>query len=114
MEMHEPQEYAQTHFSEERRQRVSQAKKRYNCYTEKNIVILRIEVDIMYTFRRHEYEKEAARCQAKASKHCSTEKRQQETQVMQLSTDLSHSVYCDYDSTVMLTCKLLLAVAKAS
>jgi len=35
MEMQEPQEYAQTQFSEERRQRVSQAKKRYNCYTEK-------------------------------------------------------------------------------
>ena len=34
MEMQEPQEYAQTQFSEERRQRVSQAKKRYNSYTE--------------------------------------------------------------------------------
>ena len=38
-EMQEPQEYAQTQVSEERRQRVSQAKKRYNSYTEKNIVI---------------------------------------------------------------------------
>jgi len=35
-EMQEPQEYTQTQVSEERRQRVSQAKKRYNCYTEKN------------------------------------------------------------------------------
>jgi len=39
-EMQEPQEYAQTQISEERRLRVSQAKKRYNCYTEKNIVIV--------------------------------------------------------------------------
>jgi len=38
-EMQEPQEYAQTQVSEERRQRVSQAKKRYNCYTE-NVVIV--------------------------------------------------------------------------
>ena len=38
-EMQEPQEYAQTQVSEDRRQRVSQAKKRYTCYTEKNIVI---------------------------------------------------------------------------
>ena len=35
MEMQEPQGYAQTQFSEERKQRVSQAKKRYNCYTER-------------------------------------------------------------------------------
>jgi len=33
-EMQEPQEYAQTQVSGERRQRVLQAKKRYNCYTE--------------------------------------------------------------------------------
>ena len=39
-EMQEPQEYAQTQVSEERRQRVSQAKKSYNCYTEKNIEII--------------------------------------------------------------------------
>jgi len=39
-EMQEPQEYTQTQVSEERRQRVSQAEKRYNCYTEKNIVIV--------------------------------------------------------------------------
>ena len=38
VKMQEPQEYAQSQFSEERRQRVSQAKKRFNCYTE-NIVI---------------------------------------------------------------------------
>ena len=36
-EIHEAQEYAQTQVSEERRQRDSQAKKRYNCY-KKNIV----------------------------------------------------------------------------
>ena len=46
-EMQEPQEYAQTQVSEERRQKVSQAEKRYNCYTEKNIDS--IEVDIMET-----------------------------------------------------------------
>jgi len=39
-EMQEPQEHTQTQVSEERRQRVSQAKKMYNCYTEKNIVIV--------------------------------------------------------------------------
>ena len=39
-EIQEPQEYTQTQVSEERRQRVLQAKKRYNCYTEKNIVIV--------------------------------------------------------------------------
>jgi len=39
-EMQDPQEYAQTQVSEERRQRVSQAENRYNCYTEKNIVIV--------------------------------------------------------------------------
>jgi len=38
-EMQEHQKYAQTQVSEIRRQRVSQAKKRYNCYTEKNIVL---------------------------------------------------------------------------
>ena len=44
-EMQEPQEYTQTQVSEERRQRVSQTKKRYNCYTENNSDS--IEVDIM-------------------------------------------------------------------
>ena len=48
-EMQDPQEYAQTQVSEERRQRVSQAKKRYNCYTEKNIRSDGIEIDIMET-----------------------------------------------------------------
>jgi len=48
MEMQEPQEYAQTQFSEERKQRVSQAKKRYNCYTE-NIVIVMRNIEIMET-----------------------------------------------------------------
>ena len=38
-EMQESQEYTQTQVSEKRRQRVSQATKRYNCYIEKNIVI---------------------------------------------------------------------------
>ena len=42
--MQEPQEYAQTQVLEERRQRVSQAEKRYNCYTEKNIASDSIEV----------------------------------------------------------------------
>ena len=67
--MQEPQEYAQTQVSEERRQRVSQAKKRYNCYTEKNNSDS-IEVDTIYgnvtqTFQNSE--KEAARCPGKSS-----------------------------------------------
>ena len=41
MEMQEPQEYAQTQFLEERRQRVSQAKERYNCYTENIVIVMR-------------------------------------------------------------------------
>jgi len=41
MKMQEPQEYAQTQYSEERRQRVSQAKKRYNCYTENIVIVTR-------------------------------------------------------------------------
>ena len=40
LKVREMQEYTQTQISEERRQRVLQAKKRYNCYTEKNIVIV--------------------------------------------------------------------------
>ena len=40
LKMQEPQEYAQTQVSEERRQRVWQTEKRYNCYTKKNIVIV--------------------------------------------------------------------------
>ena len=40
MEMQEPQEYAQTQFSEER-QRVSQAKKRYNFCTENIVIVTR-------------------------------------------------------------------------
>jgi len=40
-EVQEPQEYAQTQVSEERRQRVSQAKERYNCYTENIVIVLR-------------------------------------------------------------------------
>ena len=40
LKVREPQEYAQTQVSEERRQRVSQAKKRYNCFTEKTRVIV--------------------------------------------------------------------------
>ena len=40
-EIQEPQEYAQTEVSEERRQRVSQAKKRYNCYTENIVIVTR-------------------------------------------------------------------------
>ena len=44
MEMQESQEYAQNQFSEERRQRVSQAKKRYNCYTESIVIVARNEV----------------------------------------------------------------------
>jgi len=42
-EMQEAQEYAQNQVSEERRQKDSQAKKRYNCF-KKNISL---EVDIM-------------------------------------------------------------------
>ena len=41
LKVREPQEYAQTQVSEERRQRVSQAKKRYNCYTENIVIVLR-------------------------------------------------------------------------
>ena len=41
MEMQESQEYAQTQFSEERRQRVSQAKKRYNFCTENIVIVTR-------------------------------------------------------------------------
>ena len=40
-EMQEPQEYSQTQVSEESRQRVSQAKTRYNCYTEDIVIVLR-------------------------------------------------------------------------
>ena len=44
MEMQEPQEYAQTQFSEERRQTVSQAKKRYNCCTENIVIVTKVEI----------------------------------------------------------------------
>ena len=71
MEMQEPQEYAQTQFSEERRQRVSQAKKRYNCYTDSDSDVPEV------IMKRRQQE-----AQAKAAKHCSTENKQQEAQAM--------------------------------
>ena len=85
-EMQDAQEYAQTQISEERKQRDSQAKKRYNCY-KKNIVIVWREIlfiswgDMTQTFRS-DYEKEEARWPGEAAKHCCTEKRQQEAQAM--------------------------------
>jgi len=84
-EIQEPQEYAQTQLLEERRQRVSQAEKRYNCYTEKNIVIASIEVDI---FRKRDSDvpevitKRRQQLQDARAKRCSTEKRQQEAQAI--------------------------------
>ena len=78
MEKQEPQEYAQTHFSEERRQRVSQAKKRYNCYTENIAKVTRQKLwkrdsDVPEVIMKRTQQE----AQAKAAKHCSTENRQQ-------------------------------------
>jgi len=52
MEMQEPQEYAQTQFSEESRQRVSQAKKRYNCYPENIVIVMRNYGNVTQTFQK--------------------------------------------------------------
>ena len=92
MEMQEPQGYAQTQFSEERKQRVSQAKKRYNCYTENIAQVTRQKLwkhdsDVPEVIRKSTQQE----AQAKAAKHCSTENRQQEAQLWQLSTNLSRS-----------------------
>ena len=77
-EMQEPQEYAQTQILEERRQRVSQAKKRYNCYTENIVIVLRWiylwkhDSDVPEVIMKRRQQD----AQAKAAKHCPTENRQ--------------------------------------
>ena len=85
--MQEPQEYAQTQVSEERRQRVSQAKKRYNCYTENIVIVLRS----IYLWKRDSdvpeviMKRRQQDAQAKAAKHCSTENRQQEQEAQAMA-----------------------------
>ena len=81
--MQEPQGYAQTQFSEESKQRVSQAKKRYNCYTESIVIVTKqklwkrdLDVPEVIMKRRQQD------AQAKAANHCPTENRQQEAQAM--------------------------------
>ena len=77
--MQEPQEYAQTQVSEERRQRVSQAEKG----TLRRIYSDSIEVDI---FRKRDSDVPEVimkrRQQDALTKRCSTEKRQQEAKAM--------------------------------
>ena len=92
--MQEPQGYAQTQFSEERKQRVSQAKKRYNCYTENIAQVTRQKLwkhdsDVPEVIRKSTQQE----AQAKAAKHCSTDYKQQEAQAVaaSLSTNLSRS-----------------------
>ena len=83
MEIQEPQEYAQTQFSEERRQRISHAKKRYHCYTENIVIVTRYKIwkrdsDVPQVIMKRKQQD----AQAKAAKHCSTVNRQQEAQAM--------------------------------
>ena len=68
---------------------------RYNCYTEKNIVIVLRQIlwkhdsDVPEVLMKRRQQD----AQAKTVKHCSTEKRQQEAQAMAaIGTNLSHSL----------------------
>ena len=74
MEIQEPQEYAQTQVSEERRQRVSQAKKRYNCY-KKNIGIVKVrECKNLRNTPQLRFQRRQRVSQAKKWYNCYTEK----------------------------------------